>query len=94
MNYVNPFTDGISLKRGCGVPCSHLRCEMSSCERARVMANGELNFVMNIKSQVLYLIHVGRSVEAIELLTALRDSGHINSHRFESFRAQHFSSQL
>lgn len=95
LNYVNPFSDGINLKKhDCGVPCSHIRCKMSVCNRARIMADGKLDLVMNTKKQVLALLFVGNYADAIELATSLYNDGHVTFERFESFRIQHFSCEL
>jgi hypothetical protein len=91
---VNPFCDGISLKRGCGVPCCHLQCKISVCERARLMADGIVSTVLKNKNQVLSLINSGMYGEAIEIATELVDSGLVSTKRFEVFRLRHFSSQL
>jgi hypothetical protein len=94
MNQLNPFCDGISLKRGCGVPCCHLQCKMSVCERAKLMADGCLDVVMKNKNQVISLINLGLYADAFELASELVDNGHVSTERFETFRLQHFSSQL
>ena len=40
MYYVNPFCDGVSLKKeDCGVPCSQLRCNVGACETAEFNYN-------------------------------------------------------
>ena len=91
---INTFAEGVSLKRGCGCECSHLQCKMSVCDRAQLMADGHLNFLLHNKKQVKALINVGMWWEALEIAYELLDGGHVTEERFEAFRINHFSCSL
>ena len=94
MYYINTFSDGVSLKRGCGCECSHLQCKISVCDRARLMSDGKMDIIMHNKKQVMALINVGQWWNALYLAYELIDGGHVTPERFEAFRINYFSCQL
>jgi len=93
MRYVNSFCDGVSLKKGCGFPCSHLRCT-TECEIAEYNNNPKSFALKREKRFIQGLIQSGQYLEALEVSRSLVKSGNISLDRYESFRLQHFSSPL
>lgn len=91
MNFVNPFADGINLKRGCGIPCPHLRCDMSCCDRAKLMADGKSDIVRKKKTRILSMINRQQYWEALKLTMELFKFGYVNERRIEIFRIKYFS---
>jgi len=90
MTNVNPFVDGINLKKGCGRECAHLRCTME-CEHAQAMSDYRTGTIKRAKSQILSMLNLGQKGEAYFILTEIKKLGIISHSQFECFAKEHFA---
>jgi hypothetical protein len=92
-NFRNSFVEGISLKKNlCDLPCCHIRCCPSVCEKAMFIASPNLQHILRVKRKAISLMTNMQSEEAFKISYELVTQGFVSEKRFDAFALNHLAS--
>lgn len=81
----NLVVGGIFLKTNCDLPCQHIRCNPTDCEKARLIASPNLDHILRVKRKAISLMIKCQKVEAFRISYELVTQGFVSEKRFNAF---------